>query len=290
MRLGILYNLIGRSEDAKKHFKKALKLNPFQIDALTMIIRGLIKDKKIDAAIRLCEQQKKKIKNNPVYAASIENVQGTVYLADNNLKKAGHHFEKAIELNPDTLQAYVSLAKIFISDNRIDKAIVQYKKLLNKKPDYLVGYMALGSIYDQQGDKTKAETNYRKALEIKSNFAPAANNLAWNIIETGGNVDEALKYAQIAKEQMPKNSSIMDTLGWVYYLKGSYINAISEFNDSLALNPENPVFNYHLGMAFYKNKESDKAKKMLEKAIKLDPKFRGVQDAKNILAEINKKS
>ena len=58
----------------------------------------------------------------------------------------------------------------------------------------------------------------------------------------------------------------MDTLGWIYYLKGSYLNAIAEFQDSLEHDPENPVINYHAGLAYYRNKQPDEAKKFLEKA------------------------
>ncbi|MBW2142766.1 MAG: tetratricopeptide repeat protein, partial [Deltaproteobacteria bacterium] len=148
----------------------------------------------------------------------------------------------------------------------------------------------LGTIYDQQGDGKKAEDNYRKALAIKSDFAPAANNLAWNLLERGGNIDEALGFAQIAKEQMPKNPSVMDTLGWVYYRKSSYLNAIAEFQDSLALKPENPIINYHLGMAYFKNNQHDAARESLKKALKIDPDFKGSEEARRVLEEINASS
>jgi tetratricopeptide (TPR) repeat protein len=146
--------------------------------------------------------------------------------------------------------------------------------------------MALGTIYDQQGDGEKAENYYRKALEIKSDFAPAANNLAWNLAERGGNIDEALGFAQVAKEQMPGNGAVMDTLGWIYYLKGSYLNAIAEFQDSLTQNPDNPVINLHLGLAYYKNKQPRKAKEFLDKALNINQNFKGAEEARNILKEI----
>ena len=56
-------------------------------------------------------------------------------------------------------------------------------------------------------------------LEIRKDFAPAANNVAWVLAEHGGNIDEALNWAQVAKEKMPQDPSIMDTLGWIYYKK-----------------------------------------------------------------------
>ena len=93
-----------------------------------------------------------------------------------------------------------------------------------------------------------------------------------SVHKRGGNIDEALGYAQIAKEKMPKNAAVMDTLGWIYYLKGSYLSAISELKDSVELAPDNPVINYHLGLAYYKNNRSKDAKEFLEKALELNPR------------------
>jgi tetratricopeptide (TPR) repeat protein len=134
--------------------------------------------------------------------------------------------------------------------------------------------------------RSNAEINYRKALELKEDFAPAANNLAWRLAERGGNIDEALGLAQIAKEQMPKNPSVMDTLGWIYYLKGSYLSAISELQDSLELIPDNPTINYHLGMAYYKNNQADAAREYLKKALEIDPGFSGADEARKALKDL----
>jgi tetratricopeptide (TPR) repeat protein len=129
--------------------------------------------------------------------------------------------------------------------------------------------------------------NREKAIKTDPNIiAPAANNLAWNLAEKGGNIDEALGFAQVAKEQMPDNGAVMDTLGWIYYLKGSCLNAIAEFQDSLTQNPDNPVINLHLGLAYYKNKQPHKAKEFLDKALNISQNFKGAEEARNILKEI----
>jgi Flp pilus assembly protein TadD len=146
--------------------------------------------------------------------------------------------------------------------------------------------MGLGILYDRKGDDAKAEKYYRKALELKKDFGPAANNLAWLLAKTGQNLDEALGYAQAAKEQQPNDPSVMDTLGWIYYLKGSYLNAISELRDSHERLPENPIVNYHLGMAYYKNNQRDAAKEYLLKALELQKAFQGAEEARNVLNEL----
>lgn len=199
---------------------------------------------------------------------------------------AQKHFEAAIANNPNILAPYIALAGIYRRADKIKSAISQYETIIGKRPQYLPAYMALGTIYDQQGDVVKSETYYRKALEIKNDFAPAANNLAWNLADKGGNIDEALTLAQIAKEQMPKDPSVMDTLGWIYLLKGSYLNALSELQDAQELVPENVVVNYHLGVAYYKNNQPKEAKEFLGKALELDSNFKEASEAKRLLAEL----
>ena len=78
----------------------------------------------------------------------------------------------------------------------------------------------------------------------------------------------------------------MDTLGWVYFKKGLYDNAISEFTDSLEKMPDNAIVNFHLGMAFYKKGDRDKARSQLEKALSLNQNFDGAAEAKKVLSEM----
>jgi len=131
-----------------------------------------------------------------------------------------------------------------------------------------------------------SEEYYQKALKINPKFAPAANNLAYLYAEKGGNVDEALNLAQSAKEQFPEDPHISDTLGWVYYKKNVFSRAIvylKEANDKIQ---NNPMMRYHLGMAYYKNGEKENAKRELKKALELDSKFEGAEEAKEALSKL----
>ena len=286
VRLGLLYNFMGRQGEALENFEKALQVNPRQTDALALMVNIYIRNKKYDNALQLCRKQRKKIGEQPRHLALIEYLEGNIFLAKKDSKRAQQHFEEAIKIDPNILGSYLALARVYMRTEKIDEAIVQYEAVLHKNPKFLGGYMALGAIYEQRGEKGKAEANYRKALEIKSDFAPAANNLAWSLAERGGNIDEALGLAQIAKEQMPESPAIMDTLGWIYYIKGSYLSAIAELQDSVARDPHNPVINYHAGLAYYKNNQPNKSREFLEKALKIDQNFKGAEQARSILKDI----
>jgi tetratricopeptide (TPR) repeat protein len=286
LRLGVLYNLMGKKEDALKNLQKSLDLNPLQTDALGLIMSIYIKDKKYSDAMSSCERQKAKAKESKATLAVIEYLEGSIYVEQKDMAKAKEHYNQAIEIDPNVLSPYVALAGIYAAEKNFNGAITQYKAIIEKNPKYVSGYMALGAIYDQMGDSKNAETNYRKALDLNPKFGPAANNLAWKLATGGGSVDEALNLAQVAKEQLPKSASVMDTLGWIYYLKGSYLSAISELQDSLQLSPDNAEVNYHLGMAYYKSSQNANAKEYLKKALGIKTDFSGVDEARRVLNEL----
>lgn len=288
VRLGLLFQLTHRLGEARKHLVKALEINPKQGDALALLVGIQVRQKKFDEALKTCRDQKDKMGNDPPGLALAESLMGNIYLAKGNDTSAERHFKNAVKIDPNILGPYVSLARIYLRNNRWREAVSEYENILKKNPKMLPAYMALGTIYDQRGDSEKAEGYYRKALDVKSDFAPAANNLAWDLAMRKGNMDEALGYAQTAKEQMPNNPAIGDTLGWIFYLRGNYLNAIAQFQDSLQRDPDNPVINYHLGMALFKNKQFEQAKERLEEALKLSKTFEGSAEANRALEEIKK--
>jgi tetratricopeptide (TPR) repeat protein len=146
--------------------------------------------------------------------------------------------------------------------------------------------MLLGIVYDAQKKYDLSEQHYRKALDINAEFAPAANNLAFLLAEQNKDIDEALKWARLAKEKLPEDPNVMDTLGWVYYRKGLLDSAISEFKDSLEKNPDNPAVIYHLGMAYLEKDNRDKAREEISRALEMSDAFIGSEEARRVLAEL----
>jgi len=155
-------------------------------------------------------------------------------------------------------------------------------------PSFLPSYMHLGLLYDQLGQPQKANQQYEQALKLDPRFAPAANNLATNYSEHGGNLDAALALAQTAKEQLPDNPAISDTLGWIYYKKGLYGKAVGQLQESVRQQPDKPVYHYHLGMAYLKSGDTARARQSLTRALQLKQEFPGMQEAREALVALQK--
>jgi Tfp pilus assembly protein PilF len=104
--------------------------------------------------------------------------------------------------------------------------------------------------------------------------------------EGDGSLDRALELAQIAKTAFPDDPAVNDTLGWVYYKKNLAQSAIPFLRASVDSDRQQPLFHYHLGLAYAKNGEKSRARQSLEQALRLAPDFPGAADARRVLATL----
>ncbi|MCP3873926.1 MAG: tetratricopeptide repeat protein, partial [Desulfobacteraceae bacterium] len=285
-RLGILKRMSKNYDEALSYFEKALTINQKLMDVFTNMIIVHVAQEDFSTAIEKCDEQIIKVGDSTIHKAIIYNLKGGLYAAEKKMDAARETFQLAIETDPSYLKPYYALSKIYLSTGDSDKAIDQYKAILEKKPDQAGPHMLIGTLYDLQKKFDLSEDHYRAALKINPEFAPAANNLAYLLSSKDEKIDEALKLAQTAKGKLPDDPSVMDTLGWIYYKKGLYGNAIQEFSDSLEKIPGNAIVHYHLGAAYFKYDKKEKAKHELLKALEINENFEGAQDARKILAEL----
>jgi tetratricopeptide (TPR) repeat protein len=282
-RLGVLQRMQQQYDLALANFEKALSLNPQLMDVFSNLVLVYAAQTDFTTAITKCDQKIAELKNTPSAQAIVYNLKAELYLAQANKEQAEESLQAALKANPNYLQPYYALARISLSENKAEDAIAQYRAALDANPEQADAHMLLGVIYDRQKQFDLSEKHYRAALDINPEFAPAANNLAFILAEQNKSLDEALKFARLAKGKLPNNPNVMDTLGWVYYKKGLYEYAILEFTDALEKMSDNATVNYHLGMAFYKKGDTGKAREHLEKALQLDRNFPGADEAKKVI-------
>ena len=128
-----------------------------------------------------------------------------------------------------------------------------------------------GMLQESQGDWSDAEKLYQQAIETRPNYPVAANNLAFLMLEHGGDKNVALSMAQTARRGMPTIPQTADTLGWAYYYTGVYSSAISLLQEAIKDNPQDINYHYHLAMVYQKTGNPDGAKQEFDRALALHP-------------------
>jgi tetratricopeptide (TPR) repeat protein len=142
-------------------------------------------------------------------------------------------------------------------------------------------------LQESQGNWQAAQPNYQKVLDIQSTNALAANNLAYSMLEHGGNVDVALSLAQTARRGLPDLASTADTLAWAYIQKGTYQQAADMLEDALKKSPQDQAIEYHLGIAYQKMHDVGRAKLHLQHALQMNPKSSLADPIRQALVGLN---
>ena len=103
-------------------------------------------------------------------------------------------------------------------------------------------------------------------------------------ISSGSQPDFYMGMLEGALRVFPNAPSVNDTLGWIYYRKSMASRAIEYLEHAAQNAPNEPLYHYHLGMAYAQIKEFPKAKATLKRALNLKPDFDGANEARKALA------
>ena len=76
------------------------------------------------------------------------------------------------------------------------------------------------------------------------------------------------------------------TLGWVYYKKEMYPQALGALRHSIDKDPSNASAQYHLGLTCVRLNDLTGGRQALLEALRLNPKFDGAADAQAVLSRI----
>jgi Flp pilus assembly protein TadD len=193
---------------------------------------------------------------------------------------------KAVELNPQGSGPYIELGKLYAKTKRYDAALAKLEQLVRVDPRNISAHMLIGMVHEAQGSIPQAQAAYEQVLALNPRFGLAANNLAYLYSEHSGNMEKALQLAQTAKEMLPQEPAVSDTLGWILYKRNVYGRALSLLSESASKQPGNAETQYHLGMTHYKLGHRDAARTALSHALKLNQSFPGAKEAKQALAEL----
>jgi tetratricopeptide (TPR) repeat protein len=272
----------GNSDEAQKLFEESLTRNPDQIAGLNGLVSVFVRKKQPQKALERVQAQIAKSPSNDAFDVALADLQ----VARKDYKAAEASLQKATELNRNNLSAFVGLERNQATLGEYDKATATANAIIQRFPDRVEGFFLAASLKNNQGDWQGAEPLYQKALERRPNFPPAANDLAYLLLQHGGNVDVALSLAQSARRGMPESPMATDTLAWAYYQKGAYAMARDLLQEAAKKAPESSLIQFHMGMVYQKQNNNAEAKAHLERALKIDPNSSQAMEIRKIISQL----
>jgi tetratricopeptide (TPR) repeat protein len=282
VQLGNLRMAQEQYPQAQKAYQQGLDLDPNSTDALGGVLNVDLVQKQPDKAIADAQAQVAKYPKNAGFHIMLGQL-----LAEQkkDLAAAEQEFKLAADLDKKNAEAMIKLGMVQSQRGDRQQALQTYLEGAKANPREVAFYLLAGGIYQNQKDWDQAKQQYQKVLEIQAENPVASNNLAYVMLQQGGNVDVAFAMAQTARRQLPDNPNSADTLGWAFYHKQVYTSAITLFKEAVKKDPENALFNYHLGLAYAKTGQAALARQQLDRVVKLKPDFPDVEELRRALAE-----
>lgn len=194
---------------------------------------------------------------------------------------------EAEKIYPDSLDLSVMLTAPLMALEKWKPAARQYAKIQKKfestaeKGEGLNSnfFFQYATVVERMGDIDKAAQLLLTCLERipedpeQDMFrAQALNYLGYMWLENDMKIDEAGALVLKAAKLDPDSGAIADSVGWYYFKKERYIEAMNELVKAEAMMEEpDPVVMDHIAQTYYKIGNKDQAVSYMERALELDP-------------------
>lgn len=179
-------------------------------------------------------------------------------------------YRKAIESNPDFLEARTGLGGLLTDLGRYDEAIEVLSEAARRRPDSDNAWVQWGRALQHADRPAQAVECYAKAIALNP-----AQNLAYNnlgvIFDRAGDVEQAIRHFRIALEKAPDHLPGLINLVAVLVRAKRYLEAEPFLRQLVNRDPGNADAWNGLGLAAQERQHPDEAERHYLKAIKINP-------------------
>jgi len=167
-----------------------------------------------------------------------------------HFSKAAQNFDMAIDIIPDSGDAYKNLAFVYMNTGEYEKAVDPLRELI-KREKSVEAYQYLGEILLEQGNKVK-ETDSVAAMKY---------------------YDEAVEVLEEGRKQYPDEPKILLALSNSYISANKLDVAMDVFKAGVEAEPENKYYRYNYGVLLLGANDFEAAEKQFLKAVEIDPEY-----------------
>ncbi|MEQ1790536.1 MAG: tetratricopeptide repeat protein, partial [Rickettsiales bacterium] len=282
---GELASLTGKEMYAFSSYSKVIEADPSSPMA-EHALYSLIKEHSKPDELQMVIDYIATLKTDSPYVSTIL---GECYIYLGKIDLAKTAFNKAIINNPKNQSPYIHLAKIYLNEKKNDEAIAILKTASEEIPNDASASLIQAGIFLGLGQYDKSIEIYDSILKTNQKVNEAANNMASIIADYRYTDPIMLEKAQRIAERFEdfKNPLFLDTLGWVYYRQGKFDKALKIIERSIEINPKaSQEIHYHYGVILLEEGDIAKAKEELLLATEENANYATLDEAKKLLKKI----
>lgn len=194
----------------------------------------------------------------------------SVFLEKNDYQSVVTVLESALHILPDEPRINSILGFAYNRLGRTDDALRVLEKAHTLDPKDINTISQLALIYDSMHRFEESDSLYEQGLRLAPNNHLLLNNYSYSLAERGLQLHRALEMAKRTVEQQPDNQSYLDTIGWVYFKLGNYIEAERWIKKAIEKGNASAVLYEHLGDIYDRMNDRERALEQWDIALKLD--------------------
>lgn len=175
-----------------------------------------------------------------------------------------------IKESPKNTEAYVLLAKAKLAQDDSKAAIGVLQEALKQNPGDINLSLLLTSLHEAQNDYDSALLVYGVLVDKYPDLDIAVNNMASLLSDHYDDKDKLDKAVKLASKFKDSDQPYLkDTYAWALIKQGQVKEGVGILTQVVANAPNVAIFNYHLGVAHYKNGDNASAIYALKQAVQL---------------------
>lgn len=189
-----------------------------------------------------------------------------------NFMQAAAFAESALKILPRDQAARELQADTAFYQHDLPKTIAALRSLLEQAPNNYIYHTKIAVPYALRSEFRMAAVHLRKALQLQPNHLPACLDLCKVATELGEFI-EAIHAGLNAVRMSPQNPKAHDHLATAYEVSGFYNKAREHYEMAARLSPNDGLRQFACGQSFQGIGDKESARRYLEKAIELLPKY-----------------
>jgi len=199
--------------------------------------------------------------------ASVQYELGRAYYDFRLYDEALRYYLNALQLEQKPVY-YEQMGRLWRDWGSLQQGADSVKKALELDPNFVEAWNTLGTIFDRQGSFDQAQEAYLHALALDSHLDYVHNNLCFSYLESG-KIEQAVAHGESATHLNPTMQIAHANLATAYGIQGDLDRSLAEFK----LSGDEAVARNNLGLILLKRGQITESMEQFKLAARMKPYY-----------------